>query len=169
MNIFDILIAVVLIFAFYKGFSKGLFVEVASLVALIGGVYVAIHFSYFTADVLSSYVSWNENYISIASFAITFAAFVVAVSMLGKALTKIADFAALGFVNKAFGGVFGLLKSALILSVVFVFFSRINNTIPFINKDTLEKSILYQPIKSIVPTIFPRLFEEADEVIKDIV
>lgn len=169
MNVFDILISVVLIFAFYKGFTKGLFVEVASLVALVGGVYVAIHFSYFAADVLSDHVSWNENYISIAAFAITFAAFVVAVSMLGKALTKIADFAALGFLNKAFGGVFGLLKSALILSVIFVFFGRVNKSIPFVSKETLENSILYEPIKSMVPYIFPTLFDEVEEIKNDIV
>ena len=163
MNIFDILIAALLIFAFYKGFMKGLFVEVASLVALVGGVYVAIHFSYLVSEMLEDSVSWNENYVSIAAFAITFAAFVIVVSMLGKALTKIADFAALGFINKAFGGVFGLLKSALILSVVFIFFSKINKTIPFVKKDTLENSILYDPIKSIVPTIFPTLFDKVEE------
>ena len=52
MNIFDIGIAVLLIFGFVRGVMKGLFVEVASLVALIGGVYGAIHFSYFIVDFL---------------------------------------------------------------------------------------------------------------------
>ena len=169
MNIFDILIAALLIFAFYKGFMKGLFVEVASLVALVGGVYVAIHFSYLVSEMLEDSVSWNENYVSIAAFAITFAAFVIVVSMLGKALTKIADFAALGFINKAFGGVFGLLKSALILSVVFIFFSKVNKSIPFVKKETLEASILYEPVKSIVPMIFPSLFADDDEVDDEII
>ncbi|MBL4605010.1 MAG: CvpA family protein, partial [Flavobacteriaceae bacterium] len=39
MNIFDIVIAVLLIFAFVRGFMKGFFVEVASLIALVGGVF----------------------------------------------------------------------------------------------------------------------------------
>lgn len=169
MNIFDIIILVLLIFAFYKGFMKGLFVEVASFVALVGGVYVAIHFSYLVADWLESSVSWDESYISIAAFAITFAVFVVAISMLGKALTKIADFAALGFVNKVFGGIFGLLKSALILSVAFLFFSKINHKISLVKKETLENSILYEPIKSIVPTIFPTLFDTVNEKADDLI
>ena len=165
MNIFDIVIAALLVFAFVRGFMKGFFVEVASLIALVGGVWGAIHFSYFMADVLEDHVDWSENYISLAAFAITFIVIVVAVSFLGKALTKMADFAALGLINKIFGGVFALLKSVVILSVIFVFFSRINSTIPFVGKETLENSILYTPVKELVPSIFPSIIKEFDEQI----
>lgn len=169
MNIIDIVLAALLIFAFYKGFLKGLFVEVASLVGLIGGVYVAIHFSDFVADILVDYVNWDKTYVNITAFAITFSGFVVAISMLGKALTKIADFAALGFVNKVFGGVFGLLKSALILSVALIFFAKLNTTIRIVQQDTLDNSVLYDPVKSIVPTLFPNIFDQAEEVIEEVV
>lgn len=162
MNIFDIVIAALLVFAFVRGFMKGFFVEVASLIALVGGVWGAIHFSYFVANLLEERVDWEENYVSLAAFAITFILIVIAVSALGKALTKMADFAALGLVNKIMGGVFALLKSVVILSVIFVFFSRINSTIPFVGKETLETSILYAPVKSIVPTIFPSIIKEFD-------
>jgi membrane protein required for colicin V production len=162
MNIFDIVIAAVLVFAFVRGLMKGFFVEVASLVALVGGVWGAIHFSYFVAALLEERVAWDENYISLTAFAITFVAIVVAVSLLGKMLTKMADFAALGLVNKIFGGVFALLKSVVILSVVFVFFARVNNTFPFVGKETLENSILYEPVKNIVPSIFPSIIKEFD-------
>ncbi len=160
MNIFDIIIAALLIFAFVRGFTKGFFVEVASLVALIAGVWGAIHFSYFAGDLLKEQVDWTEKYITLTAFAITFIAIVVGISFLGKMLTKMADFAALGLVNKILGGVFALLKSVVILSVVFVFFSRINTTIPFVGQETLEDSILYEPIKDLVPSIFPSIVEE---------
>ncbi|MFN0730259.1 CvpA family protein, partial [Polaribacter gochangensis] len=47
MNVFDIVIAVFLVFGFARGLMKGFFFEVASLVALVGGVCGSIHFSYF--------------------------------------------------------------------------------------------------------------------------
>tara|TARA_R110000787_G_scaffold105773_3_gene213310 strand:- start:8432 stop:8992 length:561 start_codon:yes stop_codon:yes gene_type:complete len=168
MNIFDIVIAVILIFAFTRGFLKGFFVEVASLIALIGGVYGAIHFSYFAGNILEEYVDWDENYIALTAFAVTFIVIVIAVSSLGKALTKMADFAALGLINKIFGGIFALLKSVVILSVIFVFFARINSTIPFIGKETLETSILYAPVKEIVPAIFPSIIKEIDSQEKEL-
>lgn len=163
MNIFDIVIAVILIFAFVRGFMKGFFVEIASLIALIGGIYGAIYFSYFAADILKRYVDWSENYITLTAFAVTFIAIVIAVSSLGKVFTKMANFVALGMVNKILGGVFALLKSAVILSVIFVFIARLNNIIHFIEKETLETSVLYTPVKKIVPAIFPKIIKEIDE------
>ena len=163
MNFFDIGIAVLLIFGFVRGVMKGLFVEVASLIALIGGVYGAIHFSYFIVDFLKEYVSWSQEYISLAAFAGTFMVIIITISVLGKMLTKLANFASLGVINKILGGVFGALKIGLILSVVFIFFGKMNNTIPFVNKETLEKSILYAPVKNIAQTIFPAIIKADGE------
>ena len=74
---------------------------------------------------------------------------------------------ALGLINKIFGGVFALLKSGVILSVVFVLIARVNSTIPFIEKETLDTSVLFAPVKEIVPTIFPQIIEEIDEKKED--
>jgi len=163
MGIFDIIIAVVLIFGFIRGLMKGLFVEVASLAALIAGIYGAIHFSYFVGDFLSSKVNWNEQYITLASFAITFAIIVLVISLLGKLLTKLADFAYLGWINKALGGVFGALKLALILSVVLMVFDKFNNTIPFVDEGQKEQSILYEPVRKLAPMLFPKLIRDVSE------
>ncbi|MGK0457417.1 MAG: membrane protein required for colicin V production [Polaribacter sp.] len=164
MNIFDIIIAALLIFGFVRGVMKGLFVEVASLVALIAGVYGAIHFSYFIGDILNEYVSWSEEYVSLTAFAGTFIVIIIVIAFLGKILTKLADFASLGVINKILGGVFGALKIGLILSVVFIFFGKINDTIPFIKKKTLEESILYKPVKKVAPTIFPSIIKGEEDL-----
>tara|TARA_B100000787_G_scaffold168447_2_gene157220 strand:+ start:717 stop:1232 length:516 start_codon:yes stop_codon:yes gene_type:complete len=169
MNIFDIIIAALLIFGFVRGIMKGLFVEVASLVALIAGVYGAIHFSYFIGDFLKESVSWSEEYISLAAFAGTFIAIIIVISFLGKILTKLANFASLGIINKILGGVFGTLKIGLILSVVFIFFGKINDSIPFIEKKTLEESILYQPLKKVAPAIFPSIIKGEEDLINPFV
>lgn len=160
MNVFDIIFAALLIYGFVKGFIKGLFVEVASLVALVGGVWGAIHFSYFAASILKRYVSWEENYILLTAFAITFVVIVIAVSSLGKLFTKLADFAALGLLNKIAGGIFGFLKTAFVLSILLLFFNKVNHSFSFVEKATLENSILYEPIRSIAPAIFPSIIKE---------
>ena len=45
MNILDIILGALILFGLIRGLSKGLFVEVASLVALIAGVFGAIRIS----------------------------------------------------------------------------------------------------------------------------
>lgn len=163
MSFIDIVLAALLLFGFIRGLFKGLFVEIASLVALVLGVYGAIHFSYFAADLLESKVDWNEKTINIVAFAITFVIIVLAISLAGKALTKLADFAALGLLNKLFGGVFGALKIGLILSVLLIVFNKLNNTLPFMEKEDLEESVLYKPVKSLAPMIFPNLIKSEEE------
>ena len=163
MNVFDIIIAALLLFGFVRGVMKGLFVEVSSFAALIGGVYGAIHFSYFSGGFLKKYVSWDEEYISLAAFAITFVIIIIVIALIGKTLTKLADFASLGIINKILGSIFGGLKIGLILSILFIFFGKMNDTIPFIKKETLNTSILYEPVKKIAPTIFPSIIKEGTQ------
>ncbi len=159
MSIIDIVLAALLLFGFVRGLFKGLFVEIASLVALVLGVYGAIHFSYFASNLLESSVDWSEKTTNIVAFAITFVIIVLVISLAGKALTKLADFAALGLLNKLLGGVFGALKIGLILSIILIVFGKLNNTLPFMEKEDLEKSVLYEPVKSLAPMIFPNLIK----------
>lgn len=165
MNIIDIVLGALLLFGLIRGTMKGLFVEIASLFALVLGVFGAIHFSYFVADLLESKVDWDEKTMNIVAFATTFVIIVLAISLAGKALTKLADFAALGMLNKLLGGVFGALKIGLILSVLLIVFNKLNKTLPFMEEEELEESILYKPVKSLAPMIFPTLIKSGEELV----
>lgn len=157
MSIIDIVLAVFLLFGLIRGTMKGLFVEIASLLALVLGVYGAIHFSDFATNFLENKVDWNEQTINIVAFATIFIIIVVAVSLAGKAFTKFANFAALGLLNKLLGGIFGALKIGLILSILLLVFSKMNTTLTFLKDKNIEESMLYKPVKSIAPLLFPSL------------
>nr|WP_321245485.1 CvpA family protein [uncultured Psychroserpens sp.] len=163
MAIIDIILGALLLFGLIRGVMKGLFVEVASLGALVAGIYGAIHFSNFAAEFLDSRLDWEEKYINIVAFAVTFVIIVLIIALAGKALTKLADFAALGILNKLLGGVFGALKIGLILSILLIVFDNMNNTIPFADKEDLEDSILYKPVKGLAPLIFPSILNKGKE------
>jgi len=160
MAIIDIIIGALLLFGLIRGFSKGLFVEVASLVALVAGVYGAIHFSNFAAEFLENKFDLEQKYINSIAFAITFVIIVIAIALAGKALTKLANFAALGLLNKLLGGLFGALKIGLILSIILIVFDTMNKAVVFADKDDLENTVLYKPIKSLAPLIFPDIVKE---------
>ncbi|MBS9774779.1 MAG: CvpA family protein [Tenacibaculum sp.] len=157
MNIIDIIIASLLLFSFVRGFMKGFFIEIASLIALIAGVYGAINFSHFLKDWLIENIELEENYISLIAFAGTFIVILLAIIIVGKILTKIADSASLGILNRILGGVFGLLKIGVIMGIAFFFFEKVNNIIPFIEQKTLDKSILYGYIVDITSIILPSI------------
>ncbi len=166
MGILDILLGLLLVYGLYKGLRNGLFVEIASLVALIAGLFGAIHFSYIAGDYLSGKLDWDVRYINLTAFIITFIIIVVAVNWAGKLLTKVADFAMLGLLNKIAGGIFGALKVAVILGALLVFFDRANSSLNIIEQDDLEKSILYEPVKEIGAFIFSKVLPEKEDSMK---
>ena len=94
MSVIDIIIGALILYGIVKGLFKGLFVEVTSLLALVVGIYGAVHFSKYAAQILSNNFDWSQNTTSITAFAVTFVVIVLAISLAGKALTKLADFAA---------------------------------------------------------------------------
>ena len=159
MNTIDIIIGLILIFGTVKGFLRGLFIEVTTLVGLVLGIYGAIHFSYFLGDFLKDSVTWDESMIQLVSFAGTFLIILIALVLLGKTMTKIAETIALGFFNKIVGAIFGLLKYALILSIVLTVYEEVNTSLRFVNKEKVKKSVLYEPVKNFAPTIFPKLIK----------
>ena len=164
MSVIDIIIGALILYGVVKGLFKGLFVEVTSLLALLVGVYGAGHFSNYAAEILLNNFDWSEKTTNITAFAVTFIAIVLAISLAGKALTKLADFAALGLLNKLLGALFGGTKIALIISILLLIFSNLNKSIPFVSNDEIEASLLYSPIKSLAPMVLPEFMNAATKI-----
>lgn len=157
MSFFDILVAALLVYSLYKGIKNGLFVEVASFISLLLGIYLAIKFSSFMKEIIGKHVSWNPNTIQVTAFILTFILVVIGVYFLAKILTGIADLAFLGWANKLGGGFFRVLKSILILSIFIALFEKINFNNTFAKKETLDKSIFYNPVKKVAAFVYPSI------------
>lgn len=157
MSFLDIFLGVILILGLFQGIKNGLFVELASLVSLILGIYLAIKFSFLARVMLSAIVHWNPKTIQISAFIITFLVVVIGISLLAKFLTSVADFAQLGVINKLGGGFFRLLKTILILSIFLNLFEKINFNNTFAKQETLDKSLFYRPIQKTAGFIYPSI------------
>jgi membrane protein required for colicin V production len=159
MNWLDAIIVVILILSLVMGFINGLVKEVASLAALILGIWGAIRFSTFTADKLYDYFDMTGRYVGIIAFLITFGIIVVIIHFIGILADKVVNAASLGFINRILGIAFGLIKSMLIMSVFFVILNAIDVRKPFLPRKTIEESKFYNPISDIAPAIFPIIGE----------
>ena len=162
MAFLDIILGLPLVLGLWKGLKNGLFVELASIIALIAGIYGAIHLSYYAGDYLSQNMEWDERYINIAAFIITFIIIVVVVSLAGKILTKIANFAMIGLLNKIAGGIFGTLKVGVILGALLIFFDRMDTSFGFLSDEAKKESVLYEPVKEIGAFVFDAVLKESE-------
>lgn len=155
MGIIDIVLSGLLGYGCYKGIKNGLFVELASLVSFVLGVYLAIKFSYVTQSFLEGMVDWSPKTIQVMSFVLTLIVVVVGIHLLAKIFTKIADFAFLGWVNKLAGAFFALLKTALLLGIVLSLFQKVNVNDMLVSKEKQENSLLFNPIMATADFVLP--------------
>lgn len=163
MNYFDYLLLLPVVYGLYRGFTKGLIIELASLVALVAGVYGAMHFSSFTFEYLSAFVEVETAYLQLASYGLTFLLIVLVITLTGKILTMLVKMVALGIVNRMMGAIFGGLKALLILSVLLMFFDRLNNQFGIVKDEVLNSSVLYSPILTQSQNLYPTVLEEFEK------
>ncbi len=153
MNLLDAMLVLPIVLMAISGYNHGFIKELASLAALVLGVYFAVYFSDVVAGFLISNFKISHRYVFILSFLITFMGVVLLVSMIGKMLDNIASLAALGFVNKIFGLVFGLFKGILIMSIFLVIFNMIDTKGRILKDENKKGSLLYQPLFQVAPLI----------------
>ncbi len=156
MEFIDLILGGLLLYGLGKGLWKGLIAELAALVSLFIGIFIAIKFSGYVGTMLAGHME-NSKYVSMTAFALTFIGVVVGIILLAKVFTKLAGATGLGLVNRLLGGLFGLMKMVLILSVSLNFFLKLNATIAFAEKKTLDESVFFYPVLSVSNLIFPVL------------
>lgn len=169
MGVLDIVFGCFLLYAIYNGLKNGLFVELASFVSLLVGVFVAIKFSGFMRSLIENNVSWSPKTISVISFGLTFLVVVISIHLLAKVFTGVASFAYLGWLNKLAGAGFSVLKTIVALSIVISLFQKVNVNNLLIEKKTLNESLFYNPILQVSEFIFPsleKLFHEGVDILK---
>ncbi len=157
MNYIDIILCIPLVWGLYKGFTKGLIIEAASLVAFGLGVWGAIHFSELCAVKLSGWFNWHSEYLPIISFAVVFLLIVILVYFIAKLVQKMVEGMALSAFNKIGGAIFGSLKFAMIMSVLIFVIDAVEKSYPMISFEAKEKSLLYKPVGKIAPMLIPAL------------
>ncbi|HSL85556.1 MAG TPA: CvpA family protein [Bacteroidales bacterium] len=159
MNYIDFIIIIILVFGILRGYTDGLVIEVASLAALILGIWGAIRFSAFTAGKLYEWFDMSGDYVGIIAFVITFLIIVVAIHFVGVIADRFVCALSLGFLNRLLGMCFGFVKTALILSVIFVVMNAIDVKRHFLPRSKIEQSKFYNPIADIAPALFPIIGE----------
>ena len=159
MNYFDIIIIIPLLWEAFKGFKKGLVIELASIVALLLGVWGGIKFSSVSAKYLGEMFDISVKIMPLISFAVTFLLIVIAVFALAKLLERFIKMTALGFVNKLLGATFGTLKFGLIISIILNLVNNINEEITVLEPEMKNTSLLYQPICKVALIVFPGIKE----------
>ena len=138
MNPFDILIITILMYGLIRGIFRGLVREISSIVGVLGGFYAAYTYYPHVAGLISPWIS-DPAYLNIVSYMAVFSIVVVIVGILAVVIKYLLNIAYLGWVDRVCGALFGLLKGALVVCVLFIVFTAfLPKGSPFIKNATLS-------------------------------
>lgn len=153
MNWLDWSLLLLLALAAVKGFQRGFIIELAALLAVVLGIWAAVHLS----DQVAVAVGIDAENVALA-FLVTFLAVLLVVHLLARFLTTLIDLAQLGLPNKLAGVLFGVVRSAFSLSVVLnLLVGYTEGAMP--PADARDASALYAPVRGFAPLLVPALGE----------
>ncbi len=157
MNILDIILLICFIPSLIQGFRKGFISQAISIISIILGVWMSARFADMVSEWIGQYIQGSEQVMKLIAFVIIFIAVIVGLTLLGKLLEKIIKLVMLGWLNKLLGVAFAFLKAGLIIGLIIMAFCSLNDTFQFVSQDTLNSSVLFNPLKNIADNVFPYL------------
>ena len=145
----DIIFAILIVIAIFKGYRKGLIIAIFSIVAFIVGLAAALKLSATVAAYLQNSVNISGKWLPFLSFAMVFGLVTVWVGMGGKLIEKTFEMALLGWANR----IGGILLFAILYTIIFSIFLFYAEKIHLFEEATIQSSKVFPFIKPWGPKV----------------
>ncbi len=159
MNYLDIILIIPLLWGIFRGFMRGLVMQIATFLAFAGGIWVAVHYNQQVEQLLREKVGMTSEYTPIIAFLCCFIMVMLLVLATGKIVERIMKAAALGLVNKILGAVVGFAKYAFLTCMIIFILDRLNNKMGLYSKDAGNESLMYKYFLKVPQYVYPQIDE----------
>jgi membrane protein required for colicin V production len=155
MNFLDYLILGLLLWGFIAGYRKGLVMILCTLAGVILGGVFALKYMGQAGEKLSGYIHLGLKFSEFLAFLLIFTGVYVVFFFLGKSMSKAISLVMLGFVNRFSGGIFGMLKYFVLISIFMGLVNYYN--IQLFNEDIKQSSAIYSSANELSELISPEI------------
>lgn len=157
MNPLDIVLLILFIPGIIRGLRKGILEQAISLVGIVLGVWLAFRYHDKVGAWLQTLMTASESIIQVVSFAGILVAVILVVLIISRLLTRLAEMATLGWLNRVLGMVFALATTALVLGILIILFDTVNTKLELVTSPILTESLLYGVLRDLGYFVFPFL------------
>jgi membrane protein required for colicin V production len=151
--IIDVVFLIALVSSIIRGYQKGFIVALFSFIAWIAGLVAALKLSAMVAVWLGNTTNIQTKWLPLTAFVLVFILTVLLIRLGAKMIEGIAEFAFLGWVNKALGILLYMTFYGVIFSVLLFFTSQLH----LFSKQVIDESVTYQWIEPWAPELISRL------------
>ena len=153
MNTLDLIVCLVLALAVWNGWRQGFVVQICSLAGIVAGIWIAARFG---AQV-GGWLRLDDEVAAAGGFVTALVVVILVVAIAGRVVRKVFHFAGLGVADTLLGIAVSVLKSLLVLSVLFSAFDALNEDYCLVGPRTIEQSKSYKPVRWLSESTFPFL------------
>jgi membrane protein required for colicin V production len=115
----DIACLVVLAFAFYRGYQKGMIMAVFTVASYIIGAFAMLHLSFLVSDYITNNFNVSGTWLPILAFALTFSLAVLLIRWIGKLIEKGMTRVIPTSFNRFMGSLLYITMALIILSLIY--------------------------------------------------
>ncbi|MFN4122553.1 MAG: CvpA family protein [Flavobacteriales bacterium] len=155
MNFLDYLILGLLLWGFIAGYRRGLIMILCALAGVILGGVFALKYMGQAGEKLSGYIHFGLKFSEFLAFLLIFTSVYVGFFFLGKSMSKAISLVMLGFVNRFSGGIFGMLKYFVLISIFMGLVNYYN--VQLFNEDIKKSSAIYASVNELSQVIAPEV------------
>ena len=148
----DIIILLAVIWFAIRGFRKGFFGELFSILAIVTGGWATVHFTDYTCSLLE----WDNPNQWLLAAGIVFIAAVIAILLIGKLFKSAFNFVMPDFFDKLLGLLFGGGKVILLVGILFYFISHSDMQEKILTADRKSSSYFYAPSLKVADFLLPQ-------------
>ena len=160
LNWLDIVIIICVAVGLIKGLRDGFVKQLMSFIALVLAIFFAGKIAIPLRDFVLRFITGNDIYIPIVSavcYIVAFILILLLINLLGKLVSLAIKMTPARPLDILLGGIFGMFIWILSLSILLNIFSALDANATIIPKTTQTKSIFYERVKKVVPTVYPVL------------
>ena len=159
IGLLDIIILVIVAASAIWGIFKGFVTQIASIAALLLGLWCAFKFTAPLSAQITEFLSLDidRNIMHVIIFAAIFMAIVIAAHFIGKGIEGILKLGMLGWLNRLLGFLFGAIKATILLSIVAYIVNYANNLLHIAPQSIFSESQAYTFLLDFQQKIFPFL------------
>ncbi len=157
MNTLDFILIALLLWGGIIGFRRGFFREAAAFFGLVIGIFLAILLADVAGRVMTGMVDWNPMPVKVLVFVTVFSLVVLLLWAVGASLTRLFKVIMLNMINRLAGIAFGVLKTAMLISIAFFFLRLLNEQWVLFSDASFDNSIIYGMLEGLAPRLFKGL------------
>lgn len=157
MTTLDFAIIGIIFIGAIPGFTKGFIKQLSSIVGLIAGLLLARALFASVGEKLAVELGTSVSIGQTIAFFLIWLVVPLTISLLASMLSQAVEAIHLGFINRWLGAGLGVIKFALLTSMIVYFIEYIDSKDNLIQSTTKSKSLLYYPIKDFSGIFIPKI------------